>query len=249
MALRHIMLISHLSSYRQRALQYQDHIATLQGYLADYQDMEWKVMEDKGVDVLTPLLKEVVSERRIDAFDAYTCHILLTCSPKMCSWDKHSMLQRYFCCLCLITEEKLRPALLTNEITINVPTRTRDIPLCDALLASDGVFDILTAYIHTQFPDLPSEFKFGTLRSAFEWLRQFHTSGEMDMSKCPSLYTKDTAVEFHYLLLTSLAGYKASLACLRSTADEKNAHYTTGHYSNAYMFVHLVWRISHSSIL
>jgi hypothetical protein len=27
------------------------------------------------------------------------------------------------------------------------------------------------------------------------------TSGETNMSKCPSLYTKDTAVEFHYLFL------------------------------------------------
>jgi hypothetical protein len=93
MALRHIMSISHSSSYRQRALQYQDHVTTLQDYLADYQDMERKVMEDKGVDVLTPEIKEVVSERRIDAFDAYACHILLTCSPKMRSWDKHSMSQ------------------------------------------------------------------------------------------------------------------------------------------------------------
>jgi hypothetical protein len=241
MALRHIMSISHSSSYRQRALQYQDHVTTLQGYLTDYQDMERKVMEDKGVDVLTPEIKEVVSERRIDAFDAYACHILLTCSPKMRSWDKHSMSQKYFHCLCLIMEEKLRPALLTNEITINAPTRTRDIPLCDALLASDGIFDVLMAYTHTQFPDLPLEFKFGTLRSAFEWLRQFHTSGETNMSKCPSLYTKDTAVEFHYLLLTCLASYKAALTCLGSTADEKNACYTTGHYNNAYMFVHLVW--------
>jgi hypothetical protein len=238
-----------LSYYRQRALQYQDHAATLQGYLAHYQGIEWKVMEDHGVDVLTPELKEIVAEKRIDAFDAFTCYILLTCSPKMRSRDKHSISQKYFDCLCLITEAELKSALPKNEIAINEPTRTRDIPLCDALLASDVVFKVLTAYIRIQFPDLPLEFEFGTLRSAFERLRKFHNSGERDMSKCPSLYTKDTAVEFHYLLVTALAGYKAALKCFGSPTDENNVRYTPEHYNHAYMFVHLVWRIAHSSIL
>jgi hypothetical protein len=226
-----------------------DHVATLQDYLACYQAMEGKVMEDHGVDVLTPEIKEIVAERRIDAFDAFTRYLLSTCSPKMRSRDKHSMSQKYFRRLCLITEAKLKSALLTNEITINEPTRTRDIPLCDALLASDGVFDILKAYARTQFPHLPLEFKFGTLRSAFERLRKFHNSGETDMSKCPSLYTKDTAVEFHYLLVTAVAGYKATLQCLGSPTDGNNVRYTTEQYNNAYMFVHLLWRIAHSSIL
>jgi hypothetical protein len=213
-----------------------DHVATLQDYLTCYQAMERKVMEDHGVDVLTPKIKEIVAEKRIDAFDAFTRYLLSTCHPKMRSQDKHSMSQRYFHCLCLITEAKLKSALLTNEITINEPTRMRDIPLCDALLASDGVFDILTAYIHTQFPDLPLEFKFGTLHSAFEWLRQFHTSGETDMSKCPSLYTKDTAVEFHYLLVTVLAGYKAGLEVLGTQCDmghEGRPPYRPEHYDLA----------------
>jgi hypothetical protein len=171
-------------------------------------------MEDRGVDVLTLELKVVVAERQIDAFDSFTRYILSTCSLKLRAWDKHPLLQRYFCCLCLITEEKLKSALLTNKVAVNEPTRRRDIPLCDALLASDGVLDLLTNYMRTQFLDLPSEFNFGTLRSAFEQLRRFDSSGETDMSKCPSIYTKDSAVEFHYLLLTVLASYKAGLEML-----------------------------------
>jgi hypothetical protein len=234
-------LFPHLSYYRQRALQYQDHTATLQGYLTHYQGIERKVMEDHGADVLTLELKEIVADKRINAFNAFTCYILLTCSPKMRSWDKHSISQKYFHCLCLITEAELKSALPKNEITINEPTRTRDIPLCDALLASDVVFDVLMAYICTQFPHLPLEFKFRTLRSAFEWLRKFHNSGERDMSKCPSLYTKDTAVEFHYLLVTALTGYKAALKCFGSSTDKNNIRYTPDHYNHAYRFVHLVW--------
>jgi hypothetical protein len=127
-----------------------------------------KVMEDHGVKVLTPELKKIVAEYRIDAFDAFCCYLISTRSPKMRSWDKHSMSQKYFRCLSSITETMLKSALSTKGITINQPTRTRGIPLCDALLASDGIFDLLTTYAHIQFPDLPLEFKFGTLRSAFE---------------------------------------------------------------------------------
>jgi hypothetical protein len=157
-----------------------DHVATLQDYLTCYQAMERKVMEDHRVDVMTPEIKEIVAEKRINAFDAFTRYLLSTC------------------------------------------------------------------------PDLPLEFKFGTLHSAFEQLRQFHTSGETDMSKCPSLYTKDTVVEFHYLLVTVLAGYKAGLEVLGTQCDvdyEGRPPYRPEHYDLAWMFTFLLWRIAHSSIL
>ena len=206
-------------------------------------------MQGEAIDVLTPELKATVAEKQIDAFNSFTRYILSTCSPKMCAREKHSLSKRYFRCLCLITEEKLKSALLANNVAVNEPTRKRDIPLCDALLASDGVFDLLTNYTRTQFPDLPSEFNFGTLRGAFEQLRRFDSSGAVDMSKCPSIYTKDSAVEFHYLLLTAIAVYKAVLRCLGSPNDEKGVRYTIQDYDGAYMIVHLLWRIAYSTIL
>jgi hypothetical protein len=246
-------MVSYSSYLRCKRGTLADHVATLQDYLVDYQNIEQQVMEDHGVDVLPPALKAIVAEKRIDTFDSFTRYILSTSSPKMCSRDKHPLSQRYFRCICLITEAKLKSALLTNPITINEPTRTRDIPLCDALLASDGVFDVLTKYIRTQFPDLPSEFNFGTLRSAFVQLRKFNSSGETGMSKCPSIYTKDTAVEFHYLLLTVLAGYKAGLEVLGSQCDvmghEDRPPYQPEDYDLTWMFTFLLWRIAHSSVL
>jgi hypothetical protein len=206
-------------------------------------------MQGGKLDGLTPELKAIVAEKQIDAFDSFTRYILSTCSPKMRARDKHSLSQRYFRCLCLITEGNLKPALLANKVAVNEPTRTRDIPLCDALLASDGVFDFLTKCTRTQFPNLPSEFNFGILRCAFEQLRRFDSSGETDMSKCPSIYTNDSAVEFHYLLLTAIAAYKAALRCFASPTDATGVRYTVGDYDAAYMIVHLLWRIAHSSIL
>jgi hypothetical protein len=105
-------------SFRCKPLIFVDHIATLQDYLADYQNIQRQVMEDRGVDVLTPELKVVVAERQIDAFDSFTRYILSTCSPKLRARDKHPLSQRYFRCLCLITEEKLKSALLTNEVAV-----------------------------------------------------------------------------------------------------------------------------------
>jgi hypothetical protein len=210
-------------------------------------------MGDRGVDVLTPELKAIVAEKQIDAFDSFTRYILSTSFLKMHARDKHSLSQRYFRCLCLITEDNLKSALLTNKVAVNEPTRKRDIPLCDALLASDGVFDLLMNYMHTQFPDLPSEFNFGILRSAFEQLRRFDSSGETDMSKCPSIYTNDSVVEFHYLLLTVLAGYKAGLEMLGTQCDvtghEDQPPYQPEDYDLTWMFTFLLWRIAHSSIL
>jgi hypothetical protein len=206
-------------------------------------------MQGGELDGLMPELKAIVAEKQIDAFDSFTHYILSTCSPKMRAQDKHSLSQRYFHCLCLITEGNLKPALLTNKVAINEPTRTRDIPLCDALLASDGVFDFLMKCTCTQFPDLPSEFNFGILHCAFEQLQRFDSSGETDMSKCPSIYTNDSTVEFHYLLLTAIAAYKATLRCFASPTDATRVCYTVSDYDAAYMIVHLLWRIAHSSIL
>jgi hypothetical protein len=243
------MFSYHLSSHRNKPVHYEDHAATIQDYLTYYQGIEREVTQGKAVDGLTPELKAIVEEKQIDAFDSFTRYILSICSPKMRVWDKHPLLQRYFRCLCLITEEKLKSALLTNEVVVNECTSMRDIPLCDALLASDGIFDFLTASTRTQFPDLPLNFNFGTLRSAFEQLRRFGSSGETDMSKCPCIYTKDSAAEFHYLLLTAIAVYKAVLRCLGSPNDAKGVRYTIQDYDGAYMIVHLLWRIAHSAIL
>jgi hypothetical protein len=71
-------LFSYFLWYRKNAFQIQhnDHTATLLDYLADYQAMEQKVMDDHGVEVLMPELREIMAERCIDAFDAFTCYIL-----------------------------------------------------------------------------------------------------------------------------------------------------------------------------
>jgi hypothetical protein len=72
------------------------------------------------------------------------------------------------------------------------------------------------------------------------------------MSKCPSLYTKDTAVEFHYLLVTVLAGYKAGLEVLGTQCDMGHGGrtpYQPEDYDLTWMFTFLLWRIAHSSIL
>ena len=66
------------------------------------------------------------------------------------------------------------------------------------------------------------------------------------MSKCPVIYTKDTMVEFHYLLVTILARYKAGLEMLGTQDDvghepEGQLPYQSGDYDLMWMFTFLLW--------
>jgi hypothetical protein len=107
------------------------------------------------------------------------------------------------------------------------------------------VFNTLTEYLHTQQSDLALDFNFASLRSAFSELDSFRNSGEKDNSQSPSLYTRATVVDFHYLLLTVLAGYRAGL---RQLADNSSPQ-SSDDYDGAWLFTFLLWRIAHSSIL
>lgn len=196
--------ISYFYCFRCKHPTFADCVATLHDYLTEYHAMGQKVMELHGLEVLTPELLEVVANKCMEAFHAFTCYVISTSYPKLHMQNKHSLTDHYFDSLCSITESALKSALLTMEITTNHSTR-RDIPLCDTLLGSNGVFDILTSYIHIQFPDLPSEFNFNILRSAFEEFSTLCNSKVANLSQCPSTYNNDSVMEFHYLLLTVLA--------------------------------------------
>lgn len=207
------------------------------------------MLEEHQAECLTQKLEDIVADKRIDVFDAFASHVVFACSPKMRSRVKHPLSNTYYSCLMSINAALLEHYLLATEITVNQPARTRDLPLCYALLHSaskSDVFPILQISLsRTKIPDLPLGFNFNTLRAALKALEAFHDSQGEDMSNCPPLYTKDTAVEFHYLLLTVLSEYHSTIHIL----GQPDKGLTSKQYSTGYLFIFLLWRIAHSSIL
>ena len=66
------------------------------------------------------------------------------------------------------------------------------------------------------------------------------------MKNCPCVYTSETAMEFHYLLLGTIAGYKNMLTFLNIPPKHSDLNII---YNVSWRLTHLLWRISHSSIL
>jgi hypothetical protein len=195
-------------------------------------------MQDHGVEFLSPELKQIVAAKRIDAFDAFGRYILSTCSPKMRLRLNHPVSAKYYHFFSSITITELQSALSATDISITEPTRIRDLPLCDAILSSE-VFDALVEYLRVQRSDLGSDYKFAALHRAFLQLDGFRNSWEKDASKCPPLYTKATAVDFHYLFLTVLTGYKAGL---RQFVDQQPSQGRGSEvYDPVWLFTFLLW--------
>ena len=92
-------------------------------------------------------------------------------------------------------------------------------------------------------------FHFGKLCVAFKELSKFHQLGnDKDMKDCPPIYTPKTAVEFHYLLLGTIAGFKSTLNSFNLSPESEPFDKHTL-YDVCWKITHLLWRISHSSIL
>jgi hypothetical protein len=106
---------------------------------------------------------------------------------------------------------ELELEMVNTEVPVSAPTQPRDLPLCDAMLGSSEVLDFLAQYVHDCQPELSPTFQFTALHLAFQGLDGFHNSGEANMSQCPTLYSHETVIEFHYLLITVLSGYSVGL--------------------------------------
>jgi hypothetical protein len=109
------------------------------------------------------------------------------------------------------------------------------------------VLDFLAQYVRDCQPELSPTFQFTALCLAFQGLDGFRNSGEANMSQCPTLYSHETVIVFHYLLITVLSGYGVGLqglADLSVVGPEKEAH-----CHMAWLFTFFLWRITHLSIL
>ena len=123
---------------------------------------------------------------------------------------------------------ELELAMVNTEVPVSAPTcRPRDLPLCDAILGSSEALDFLAQYVRDRQPELPPTFRFAALCLAFQGLDDFRSSGEANTSQWPTLYSCDTVIEFHYLLITVLSGYSVGLqglADFSAAGLDKEAH-------------------------
>ena len=107
------------------------------------------------------------------------------------------------------------------------------------MLGSLEALDFLAQYVRDHQPELPPTFRFTALCLAFQGLDDFRSSGEANTSQCPTLYSHDTVIEFHYLLITVLSGYSVGLQGLTdfsAAGPDKEAH-----CHMAWLFTFFLW--------
>ena len=205
--------------------------------------------EGKILDAI--MNKAIILERNI-AFNNLIRYILSVAHMKIRTRSSNSTSMEYFRHLCSITKEKLDVALDKFPIkTTKQPHRTRDIPLCNTLLTLDmSIFDVIATFLTDV--GLKLDGRFDALLKAFQQLSDFHRSSG-NMADCPAVYTSKTAMEFHYLLIGTIRGF---MHALRSFDATKSAGPNSGQgalllvmHNVSWKFTHLLWRISHSSIL
>jgi hypothetical protein len=258
---------------RKRTEPFINHIATLQDGFRSYQRIPEEVRKrdkSKDADIAphvrkklplgTPdheiedaIVDKIISVRRNAAFNTFIRYALSVSHVKMRARASHSTSTKYFQTLCSISAERLDAAFLDHwhNIEVTAPNRTRDIPLCTTILALEpDTFEMIVNFLkHDLQFNMEPGFRFGKLCAAFQELSKFHQLGDdKDMKNCPPIYTPETAVEFHYLLLGTIAGFKSTLNSFNLSPESEPSDKRTL-YDVCWKLAHLLWRISHSSIL
>lgn len=116
-----------------------------------------------------------------------------------------------------------------------------DLDLCYVVLSKDGTMpEILFNYVQELHPRCTLDNLTHSLHSLLEY-----------GSSSPSshIYTKHTAVEFHILLVSVLAGFITSLDIFLHAKTDVCVQITDAELDGAYFFMFLLWHLAHSSIL
>jgi hypothetical protein len=69
------------------------------------------------------------------------------------------------------------------------------------------------------------------------------------MKNCPLVYTSETVMEFHYLLLGTITGFRNALTFFNIPSKSSCSPELKIMYNVSWKLTYLLWRISHSSVL
>jgi hypothetical protein len=206
----------------------QDHMATLQEFLKEYQ-----------------MLKS--SELRVHYFEQFARYILASSWPKLSSRFKHSASLRCIEVLRSITPEELLSAI-TWLVGREIPSRTRDLPLCMEILSLTSVdVQFLVGLLREKGVQVDPGYNFNALIKVFRQLAEFDQMKDQmkqNTAQYPQVYTRATIIEFHHFVLAIYYAFDFALNYLRSPdPSSKDVD-----FEMCYKFAAIFWRMTHSSI-
>jgi hypothetical protein len=273
-------MFSQFRLFSRNAAPLPDHIATLQDGFRTYHKIPEKVRQNLQTDrskynmieqrirnnfsqdtpegeILDAIVNKAISVEQYDTFHNFFRYTLSVSHMKMRARLSNSTSMEYFRHLCSITKKKLDVALKEHPIeTTKQPHRTIDIPLCTTMLNFETeVVEVVASFLAKDV-DLElegTEPRFDVLLKAFRQLYDFHESPNKHMKDCPRMYTSETAVEFHFLLLGTIRGLMQTLRCFNPSKSMESASDLAEMlpvlHDISWMFANLLWRISNSSML
>ena len=180
-------------------------------------------------------------------FHSFAKYFISTACKKMNTHMEHAVSCAYFQCLCSITTNDLEQAIQTYggfQDTMpnhhySVSSLRRDLDLCHTLLSQgNGIPHLIQNYLYIQYPNVSLENLTNALWQPCDSQSSGNTLNPVT-SQHPFIYTKNTAKEFYFLLVSVLAGFITSLEFFLQACTKLNV--TPAELDNTYVFIIMLW--------
>ena len=228
-----------------------DHLATVEEYLNKYQ----LTSNDRSGENLKDPKGEKRSAKldREGQFDRFSTYLVSTCYPKIRKRLLSKLSTNLLTLLSKITGPQLERCLENKAFQEPVLSKKSNVELCRFIYALQSSYDFRTMVENLKdnhYPRQQSEPR--TTQKASNFFTNVYQTFELVMagknpSDLPILYTRETFVDFHYLLLLVLDKYRNAI--LQFYDGTNNGGPNDGHRRDLKVYSLVLWRLAHSSIL
>jgi hypothetical protein len=245
---------------RSQSLSLSDHLATVEQFLNEHQvahkSSELKSNDESGRNPGEGSQKLSGSIDPDEQVNCFMIYLISTCYPKVRRRLSHSLSKRLLALLSSMTGQQLERYLEERTLRESTRLKLNNLQLCGVVssMISDA-YDIPTMMQelkdkHHQAQKNssavpPDTREAGSLLKAMSETNELVMSGVSLPSELPSLYTKETCVDLHYLLLLALNKYNDAIT--RFYSHGKDPTDQEGQDLTKYSL--LLWCLAHSSIL
>jgi hypothetical protein len=184
---------------------------------------------------------------RMEKFECFIRYLLSTCYPKIRRRLLNEFSKLLFQALESITGPRLEERIEDLSFPESTKSTTGDIRLCQVVCSAmdPAKIDLESMVRDRKRVDYEQASSLsGGLFQAISTTFEAQAQRLNPPVVTPPLYTRQTFVDFHYLLLVALNGYKTAIQKIHNRTERKSEECL-----ELEIYTHLLWRLANSSIL